>query len=609
MMRILFLESHPMWIHGLPNGFRDAGHDVKISGPLSKKNMPSLVDFHPDLIFTIGWGPENTSQKKQKLIKTIVRRTGAPHIYWATEDPTHTESFTLPYLYQVEPDFVFTICPHRVDDYRKIGILAAHIDFGYHQSIHNPVASSQEYSNQIAVVANAYPKVLKQYPHHYRHNSLQLLVRPLLEHNYRIDFYGKGWEDMEPILGFHIPDDWIHGYLSCTEANKVYSSSDIILGLQNHQTQLTQRSYEILGSGGFLLTDDIPEIRRLFTPNYDLIVSSSPEHTVQQVKYYLENESKRLQIRKQGNITIAKHNYKKRAESILKSLKKYGIFEGNTSRFKLKNAAKNSFIHEHWERYTICSGDTLWSISQKFSVPVGQLMQLNGLTSHAIVAGQTIKIKKISAPSNSTRSILIHHGEKNRKQVALTYDAGDEAGATETLLDILSKHQVNSTFFLTGQWVEKNPMLAKRLVEEGHEIGNHSYDHPDFTKLTDKQIRSQVKRCEKTIMRIIGKSCRPLFRPPYGEWNKQVLKSVGASGYKYCVHWSIDTVDWKLKGVQNILDRILKNIKHNDIVLMHLQYLETAQATDIVIPLLKEQQFELVTVGELLHDSNESGVI
>ena len=77
---------------------------------------------------------------------------------------------------------------------------------------------------------------------------------------------GRYWDEMDHIIGRKIPDEWIHGYLPYTEANKVYSSADIVLGVQNHLTQVTQRTYEVLGSGGILLTNDTPEIRRLFQP-------------------------------------------------------------------------------------------------------------------------------------------------------------------------------------------------------------------------------------------------------------------------------------------------------------------------------------------------------
>lgn len=324
-MRILFLEIHPMWIHGLPNGFRDAGYDVMISGPLNSQNIPEMISvFRPDLIFTMGWTPEHTL-KKQELIRNVVKSSGIPHVYWATEDPTHTSTFTLPYIKNVQPSFIFTICLARVGLYKNMGYLSAHMDFGYHPSVHHPAGRYPKYRSSIAVVANAYPKILDDYPDHYRHISLQTLISPLLEEKIRVDFWGKGWAEMKPILGREIPREWIHGYLPYTEAKKVYSSADIVIGLQNNTEQLTQRTYEILGSGGFLLTSDTPEVRRLFKPERDIVTSSSPESTLHKAMFYLNNPEKRKQISKQGRNAVTRHSYRHRAEYIIATLQKNNI--------------------------------------------------------------------------------------------------------------------------------------------------------------------------------------------------------------------------------------------------------------------------------------------
>ncbi|XMB67501.1 glycosyltransferase [Mycoplasmatota bacterium zrk1] len=317
-MRILFLESHPMWIYGLPNGFRDLGHEVKVSGPLTEENIPRMIsEFKPNLIITMGWTPENTG-KKVEWIRRFVKQSKIPHVYWATEDPTHTHTFTLPLIQKIEPDFVFTICSQRVDYYRKLGIKAAHMDFGFHHSVHCPVPLEPKYSCSIAVVANGYSKNLKNYPDHYRIKSLKTLITPLLKKNIRIDFWGWGWENMDSFLGYKIPKEWLRGYLHYTNAHKVYSSADIILGLQNHPTQLTQRTYEVLASGGFLVTSDTPEVRRLFKHKEDLVVSSTANDTMELITYYLKKDKERNTITKNGQRTVRVHSYKERAKYILK---------------------------------------------------------------------------------------------------------------------------------------------------------------------------------------------------------------------------------------------------------------------------------------------------
>ncbi|WP_079914691.1 glycosyltransferase [Paenibacillus sp. 32352] len=326
-MRVLFLESHPMWIHGLPNGFRDAGHQVKVSGPLTRKKLPRLIaDFRPHLIITLGWTEEH-SPLKRKWIRHYVGRSGIPHVYWATEDPTHHHTFTLPYVKAVKPDFVFTICRDMVKKYEKMGIPAAHSDFGHHRNVHRNGREHAGFRSDIAIVANGYSRILQKYPRHFRIKSLSTLIHPLVKRKIRVDFWGRQWNEVKPVLGIRIPEKWIHGYLPYQEAYKVYNSAKIIIGPQNQLKQVTQRTYEILGSGGFLLTSDTPEIRRLFKPGKHLVVSRSPEETVRLVRYYLKHPDKREQIRKAGKQAVAKHTYKHRAIRMLLELKKRSILK------------------------------------------------------------------------------------------------------------------------------------------------------------------------------------------------------------------------------------------------------------------------------------------
>lgn len=329
-MRILFLESNPMWIYGLPNGFRDLGHVVKVSGPLIEHNIFGIIsEFNPDLIFTMGWTEEN-KPKKREWLRKYIKKANVPHIYWATEDlPSRPlfKTYSYSIIVDLQPNFVFTVCPSMVVDYHNLKIPSAPLDFGYHENVHCPVEMDKRYICRIAVLANAYPGQMQRNPTHYRNHSLQTLVRPLLENNIRIDFWGRKWEQMQPILGIHIPPNQMHGFCGYTEANKVYSSADFILGLQNDSEQLTQRTFEILGSGGFLITSDTPAVRRTFRPGRDLVAASSAADTVELVRYYMEHPEERKRIRQQGRRSVATHSYKHRADYILKVLREQKIIK------------------------------------------------------------------------------------------------------------------------------------------------------------------------------------------------------------------------------------------------------------------------------------------
>jgi spore maturation protein CgeB len=326
-LRVLFLENHPMWIHGLPGGFRDLGHEVMISGPITEATIQKVLEeFQPHMAVLLGWTQEHTPFKLSLVFKYVKPR-GIPLVFWATEDPTHTQASTLPLIRLAHPDFVFTICPSSADDYTDMGMKAARLDFGYHPAIHHRTGVHESYRCGIAVVANAYPDILAKHSEHYRITSLKTLIEPLVKQRIRVDFWGRDWNRMQAYIGFDIPAEWIHGYADYTQANRIYSSADIVIGLQNHLGQLTQRTYEILGSEGFLLTSDTPEIRRLFEPGKDLVVSASPAETVDLARYYACHPEERESIRKQGAQTVAPHAYQYRARQMIETLKRHGLLD------------------------------------------------------------------------------------------------------------------------------------------------------------------------------------------------------------------------------------------------------------------------------------------
>lgn len=320
-MRVLFLESHPMWIDSLPNGFRDAGHDVLVSGTLTEVNIPALISgYRPELILMLGWTEEHVGVKR-RWIREHVTTSGIPFVYWATEDPIHAHVLTLPFIKQAQPHFVFTVSKEMVPYYESLGYPSAHLDFGYHPCVHRRDEKVDSYACSVAVVANAYPGVIKVYPQFYRLQSLRTLVSPLLKAGIRVDFWGTRWNEMADILGARIPKQDLHGYLPYSEAYKVYNSADIILGLQNTTSQVTMRTYEILGSGGFLLTSATPAVTDLFEPGRHLVVAQTTDETVEKVRYYLDHPLEREEISRRGHAAVACHSYKHRAESIVSILR------------------------------------------------------------------------------------------------------------------------------------------------------------------------------------------------------------------------------------------------------------------------------------------------
>lgn len=186
-------------------------------------------------------------------------------------------------------------------------------------------------------------------------------------------------------------------------------------------------------------------------------------------------------------------------------------------------------------------------------------------------------------------------------KVALTFDAGASPAPTPSILKTLKSAGLHVTFFLTGKWCEQNPGLVKEIAADGHEIGNHSYSHPDFRKLSDEAIVEQLSKTEEIVMGLTGKTTKPLFRPPMGGRDKRVLSVAGGQGYT-SVYWSLDCLDAYKKGItsQQIEDRILGRIQGGDIVLMHCGSAPTAAQLPDLISKLQQRGLQIVKVSELM---------
>ena len=133
--------------------------------------------------------------------------------------------------------------------------------------------------------------------------------------------------------------------------------------------------------------------------------------------------------------------------------------------------------------------------------------------------------------AHATASIWINKGNTSEKVIALTIDDGSDGGNYAKILQVLDKHKVKAAFFLTGQGTENHPQNIRNTVAKGHEVGNHSYNHPNFTKISAIQMKTQLSRTESIVKKTSGKTTKPYFRAPYGTLNSSVLQTVGNEGY------------------------------------------------------------------------------
>lgn len=182
------------------------------------------------------------------------------------------------------------------------------------------------------------------------------------------------------------------------------------------------------------------------------------------------------------------------------------------------------------------------------------------------------------------------------KLVALTFDDGPHPVYTEQLLDGLKERGTPATFFFLGQCAESNPELVRRAYEEGHEIGNHTWSHPNLKKLSDEKIQDQLGRCRALFSQLLGEGNSYLVRPPYGSADRRVREAMDAVG----VFWSVDTLDWKLKDEEQVYQKIISETRDGAIILCHDIHRTTIPAALRAVDTLRKEGYEFVTVSELL---------
>jgi len=183
--------------------------------------------------------------------------------------------------------------------------------------------------------------------------------------------------------------------------------------------------------------------------------------------------------------------------------------------------------------------------------------------------------------------------------IAMTFDDGPHATNTPKLLEMAAKRHIKLTFFVLGECVEQNPTVLQREVAEGHEIGNHSWSHPNLAKLSDEAVRSQLRRTEDIIVKTAGVKPK-LMRPPYGELTKRQRIWVNHDfGYKVIL-WDVDPLDWKRPGPSVVARRIIAGTRAGSIILSHDIHPPTIEAMPRVFDALLARGFKFVTVSELL---------
>lgn len=222
--------------------------------------------------------------------------------------------------------------------------------------------------------------------------------------------------------------------------------------------------------------------------------------------------------------------------------------------------------------------------------------------SKTLTAGQSSLIF-----NNKYESTLIMKGPGTKREIALTFDDAPDDIFTPKILDILKEKKVKATFFLVGYRIEKYPDVAKRIVREGHAVGNHSFNHPNFLDIKDTDFQKQITRTDELIRGLTG-STPAIVRPPYGNISDKQMEWLAGSK-RIVVAWDVDSLDWKGLNSEEVVTNILPKVSPGSIVLQHSgtgdggDLSGTVHALPTVIDQLRREGFKLVTVQEMLNIS------
>lgn len=244
-------------------------------------------------------------------------------------------------------------------------------------------------------------------------------------------------------------------------------------------------------------------------------------------------------------------------------------------------------------------------------LPYGTTLAVVGTSSdwfRVTALGKTGYVNSWHVTLKGTPSREIYRGNTKRKMVALTFDAGSDLGSTRQIVELLEEYGIAASFGLTGSWMAKYPDYAARIAADGHQILNHTLNHPSFTGASDpsgpispaKRL-SQLVANEAKIHAVGGKTSKPYWRPPFADRDWSVLRDVGAAGYSRTVLWTIDTMGWDGATADQIYRKVVDGAGNGVIVLMHVGAASRdAAALERIIQILRGRGYAFGTIAQVI---------
>lgn len=210
-------------------------------------------------------------------------------------------------------------------------------------------------------------------------------------------------------------------------------------------------------------------------------------------------------------------------------------------------------------------------------------------------------VATVSSNIKNAKKLPIYCVDRDDNKVALSFDAAWGNDDTAAILEILAKHKVNVTFFMTGGWVESYPDDVKAIAAAGHDLGNHSENHKHMSELSKQQCVEEIMQVHNKVKELTGKDMM-LFRPPYGDYNDTLLDAVKECNY-HAIQWDVDSLDWKDYGVESIINTVVnhKHLGKGSIILCHNGAKYTKDALESLITGLQAKGYEIVPISKIIY--------
>lgn len=241
-----------------------------------------------------------------------------------------------------------------------------------------------------------------------------------------------------------------------------------------------------------------------------------------------------------------------------------------------------------------------------FTIPEGITSLIFGaiLVLAVVLALTAGKVSNTNMVKTAEKELPIYSVETKDKQVALTFNCAWNIDDLDDILNTLKKNEIKASFFMTGEWVDKYPEAVKTIYDAGHDLASHGNGHRHMNSLSKEECLAEIFEVHKKVYAITGEEME-LFRPPYGEYNDTVIAATLESDY-YPVQWSVDSLDWKNYGVEEMTKRILEcnKLANGAIILMHNGTMYTALALQGIIDGLENKGYDFVPVSQLILREN-----